>query len=138
MEKKSYELIIPASIDKLHEVLAFVDGLMEENDCPMRVQMKIDVVLEELFVNIAHYAYPERIGEAAIRVNINPEFIEITLIDSGIPYDPLAKPDPDVTLSARERQVGGLGIFMSKKLMDDISYEYKDGKNILVFRKNFH
>lgn len=129
-------LRIPAEIDKLPEVLAFVDEFLEENDCPMKAQMQIDVALEELFVNIAHYAYPEVTGETEISVSITPEYAEITLTDSGIPYDPLKKPDPDVTLSAEERQIGGLGIFMSKKMMDDISYEYKDGQNNLTIKKN--
>ena len=128
-------LRIPAEVNKLPDVLAFVDGLLEENDCPMKAQMQIDVALEELFVNIAHYAYPEGTGDAQISVSITPEYAEITLTDSGIPYDPLAKPDPDVTLSAEERAIGGLGIFMTKKLMDDIVYEYSDSKNILKIKK---
>ena len=135
MENKLYELKIAADTDKLPEVLTFVDTILEENGFPMKAQTQIDIALEELFVNIAHYAYPEADGEALIRVSIAPDCAEITLIDSGIPYDPLAKPDPDVTLSADERDIGGLGIFMSKKLMDDITYEYNDGKNILTVKK---
>lgn len=137
MEPKMHELTVSADIDRLHEVLAFVDELFEAHVCPMKAQMQIEVALEELFVNIAHYAYTKGTGEATIRVNITPEFIEITLIDSGIPYDPLKKPDPDVTLSAHDRPIGGLGIFMTKKLMDDVSYEYKDGKNHLTIKKLF-
>ena len=135
MEPKVYELTVAAELDRLHDVLSFVDDLLEQHDCPMKAQMQIDVALEELFVNIAHYAYPEGAGDAAIRVSITPESIEITLIDSGIPYDPLKKPDPDVTLSAEERQIGGLGIFMTKKLMDSIAYKYSDSKNILTIKK---
>ena len=134
MENK---LVIAAEIDKLSEVLAFVDTMLEENDCPMKAQMQIDIALEELFVNIAHYAYPDGDGEAEIDVNIVPGCAEITLIDSGIPYDPLAKPDPDVTLSAKDRAIGGLGIFMSKKIMDEMSYRYEDGKNNLTIKKMF-
>ena len=119
-------LRISAEVEKLHDVLAFVDALLEENDCPMKARTQIDVALEELFVNIAHYAYPEGTGDAEIRVCFSDGYVEITLIDGGIPYDPLAKPDPDVTLSAEERQIGGLGIFMTKKLMDDISYMLSD------------
>ena len=135
MENKTYALSIPAEVDNLPRVIDFVTGLLEENDFPMKAQMQIEVALEELFVNIAHYAYPDGAGDAEISVNITPDYAEITLSDSGIPYDPLAKPDPDVTLSAEERTIGGLGIFMSKKLMDDISYEYKDGKNTLTIKK---
>ena len=137
MKPNTYELTVPAKIDKLHEVLAFVDDLLEQHDSPMKAQMQIDVALEELFVNIAHYAYPDSTGEALIRVSVSPEYVEITLIDSGIPYDPLAKPDPDVTLNAQDRPIGGLGIFMTKKLMDNTSYEYKDRRNHLTIKKLF-
>ena len=136
MEPKVYELKIAADTDKLPDVLAFVDPILEENECSMKAVMQIDVVLEELFVNIAHYAYPDGDGEAKINVIVDDENVEITLSDNGIPYDPLAKPDPDVTLSAEDRAIGGLGIYMSKKLMDDISYQYSGGKNILTIKKN--
>ena len=137
MKPEVFELKVPAEVDKLQDVLDFTDALLEENSCPMKAMMHIDIALEELFVNIANYAYPESKGEALIRVRVTPEYAEITLIDSGIPYDPLAKPDPDITLSAEKRKIGGLGIFMSKKLMDDIVYEYSDGKNILTIKKLF-
>ncbi|MBQ9679112.1 MAG: ATP-binding protein [Ruminococcus sp.] len=137
MEPKTHELTVCADVDQLHDVLAFVDDLLEEHDCPIKAQMQIDVALEELFVNIAQYAYPDSTGKAVIRVSISSEFAEITLIDSGIPYDPLKKPDPDVTLNAQDRPIGGLGIFMTKKLMDNVSYEYKDGRNILTIKKCF-
>ena len=130
-----HKLSISAEVDKLPDVLAFIDTLLEENGCPMKAQMQIDVALEELFVNIAHYAYRGAVGGAEIRACVTPEYAEITLIDSGVPYDPLAKPDPDVTLSAEKRAIGGLGIYMTKKLMDNISYEYAEGKNILKIRK---
>lgn len=138
MKPKVHELKIPADVDKLQDVLDFADALLEENNCPMKAMMHIDIALEELFVNIAHYAYPDSNGEALIRMSVTPENAEITLIDSGIPYDPLAKPDPDITLSAQERKIGGLGIFMSKKLMDDITYEYSDSKNVLTIKKLFN
>lgn len=137
MEPKSYELTILADVEKLRDVLAFVDNILEKHGCPMKVQMQIDVALEELFVNIAHYAYPDKDGSAKICVSVSSEYAEITLIDSGIPYDPLSKPDPDITLDAQERPIGGLGIFMTKKLMDDISYEYRDGRNVLTLKKIF-
>ncbi|MBQ3265460.1 MAG: ATP-binding protein [Ruminococcus sp.] len=137
MEPKTYELTVPADVDRLHDVLAFVDDLLEQHDCSMKAQMQINVALEELFVNIAHYAYPDSAGKATIRVCVHSEYAEITLIDSGIPYDPLAKPDPDITLGAQDRPIGGLGIFMTKKLMDYVSYEYKNGRNILTIKKVF-
>lgn len=105
----------------------------------MRVQMQIDIAVEEIFVNIASYAYTPEIGKAEILIqeDHDPEGITITFIDTGIPYDPLAKPDPDVTLSANQRQIGGLGIYMVKKSMTDMTYRYEENRNILTIRKEF-
>lgn len=132
------ELTIEAKVENLEQVLAFVDAQLEVHDCSPKIQIQIDVAVEELFVNIAHYAYNPETGPATVRVEIdeNPLTVVITFIDNGIPYDPLAKPDPDVTLSAEEREIGGLGIYMVKKSMDNITYEHKEGKNILKIRKN--
>ena len=132
------ELNIAAKVDNLQDVLAFVDTVIEEAGCPMKAQMEIDVAVEEIFVNIASYAYDENGGEARMTVCVTEDKeAHITFYDSGIPYDPLAKEDPDVTLSAEERQIGGLGIFMTKKLMDDVSYEHTDGFNVLKLVKKF-
>ena len=131
------ELTLEARVENLDQVLSFVDGYLEQLGCPMKAQLQIDVAVEELFVNIAHYAYKPGIGSATIRVEAaqEPPAVSITFIDRGTPYDPLKKPDPDVTLSAEERQIGGLGIYMVKKSMDDIQYRYEDGQNILTIRK---
>ena len=131
------QLDIEAKIENLNEVLAFVDEQIEEAGCSMKIQMQIDVAVEEIFVNIAHYAYTPEVGPATIRVEIteDPLAAVLTFIDHGVPYDPLAKEDPDVSLPAEERQIGGLGIFMVKKTMDDVEYEYKDGQNILKIKK---
>ena len=132
------ELTIEADVNNLDEVLKFVDGELENYDCPPKIQMQLDIAVEELFVNISHYAYSPETGNATLKVEIleDPLAVEITFIDKGVPYDPLAKPDPDITLPAEKRQIGGLGIFMVKKSMDDIRYDYKDGKNILTIKKN--
>ncbi len=134
----SKEIEIDASTDKLNEVIDFVDSQLENIECSMKTQMKIDIAVEEIFVNIAQYAYAPEVGKATIRVQVsdNPLTVTITFLDNGKPYDPLAKEDPDVTLSAEERDIGGLGIFLTKKSMDDIRYEYKDGQNILTIEKN--
>jgi len=131
------ELEIEARTENLPQVLAFVDEQLEAADCPMKIQMQIDIAVEEIFVNIAHYAYTPEVGTAMVRVEIleDPPSVDITFIDGGVPYDPLAKADPDVTLSAEERQIGGLGIFMVKKSMDDVKYTYLDGHNILTLKK---
>ena len=131
------ELTVEAKLDNLNQVLQFVDSRLEEADCPIGMQMKIDVAVEEIFVNIASYAYTPDSGPATIRMEVeeNPKTAVITFLDHGVPYDPLAKDDPDVTLSIAEREIGGLGIFTVKKSMDDMDYEYQNGQNILTIRK---
>ena len=134
------ELIVEADRMNLPEVQLFVDEQLEEAGCPMATQISINIAVEELFVNIASYAYGDGNGKAVVQVSVHEEplSVEITFIDSGVQYDPLAKADPDTTLSAKERKKGGLGIFMVKKTMDNVSYEYKDGKNILTIQKNLN
>ena len=138
METKNNELEIEAAVENLPQVTDFVDSHLEKAGCPVKAQMQIDIAVEEIFVNIAHYAYDPETGKATVRVEVTeePVTVSITFIDQGIPYDPLAKADPDVTLPAEEREIGGLGIFMVRKTMDDVSYEYQDGKNILTLKKN--
>ncbi|MCR5676278.1 MAG: ATP-binding protein [Lachnospiraceae bacterium] len=133
------ELRNVAKLDNLDEVIAFVEEQLEEHDCPPKLVIQINIAVEEIYVNIAHYAYTPEIGEAVVQTEFSedPSGITITFIDSGKPFDPLAKPDPDVTLPAEERQIGGLGIYMVKKSMDDVQYERKDGKNILTITKRW-
>ncbi len=132
------ELTVEAKTTNIEAVTDFVNEQLEALDCPMKAQMQIDIAIDELFGNIAHYAYNPEIGKATVRVEVieDPLAVTITFIDNGVPYDPLAKADPDTTLSAEEREIGGLGIYMVKKSMDDITYEYKDGQNILAIKKN--
>ena len=132
------ELTIEAKIENIEAVTDFVNEQLEALDCPMKAQMQIAIAIDELFGNIAHYAYNPEIGQATVRVEVieDPLAVTITFIDNGVPYDPLAKADPNTTLSAEEREIGGLGIYMVKKSMDDITYEYRDGQNILAIKKN--
>ena len=132
------EMNIEATIDNIPTVTAWVDEQLEALDCPMKAQMQIDIAIDELFSNIARYAYNPETGPATVRVEVveNPMAVVITFIDKGIPYDPLKQEDPNTHLPAEEREIGGLGIFMVKKTMDDIAYEYKDGQNILTIKKN--
>lgn len=132
------ELTISAILENIETVTAFVDEQLQEMGCPMKAQMQIDIAIDELFSNIAHYAYTPDTGDATVRVEKcdNPTAVIITFIDRGKPYNPLAKDDPDTTLSAEEREIGGLGIFMVKKSMDHISYEYKNGQNVLRIKKD--
>ena len=132
------ELELEAVTENLQEVQSFVEDHLEASGCPMKAQMQIGVAVEEIFVNIANYAYHPDKGTATVRVEVSgaPVCVTITFVDHGVPYDPLAKDDPDVTLSADAREIGGLGIFMTKRIMDDVAYEYKDGQNILTLKKN--
>jgi anti-sigma regulatory factor (Ser/Thr protein kinase) len=130
------ELRIEAKVEKLPEAIEFATGTLTD-DCPMRERMHIELVTEEIFVNIANYAYSEPGGFVTIRRSggEGPEGLTLTFIDGGVPYDPLQKPDPDLTLPAEERPIGGLGVFLVKKIVDEAGYEYKEGKNILTVRK---
>lgn len=132
------ELNVAASVENIEAVTDFVNRELESLNCPMKAQLQIDVAIDELFGNIARYAYSAEGGEATVRVEVeeDPLSVIITFIDRGIPFDPLKRRDPNVTLSAEEREIGGLGIFLVKKTMDAIDYEYNDGQNILRIRKN--
>lgn len=131
------ELNVCATVENIQVVTDFVNEQLEMINCPVKILMQIDVAIDELFGNIAHYAYDPNVGPVTVRVEVQKDVpaIIITFIDNGVPYDPLQKEDPNITLSAEEREIGGLGIYMVKKTMDDISYEYKNGQNILKVRK---
>ena len=132
-------LTVEARVDNLDKVLSFVDEQLESAECPIGIQTQIDIAVEEVFVNIAQYAYDPDSGPAQISINLvrtAPLKVELSFIDSGIPYNPLAKEDPDVTKSVEERPIGGLGIYMVKNIMDEVHYEYKDGHNIFTITKN--
>lgn len=131
------ELHVDALTENLGQVLEFVEAKLEELDCSMKVQTQIDIAVEEIYVNIAHYAYQSEPGQVTISIETEEisDLVVIHFIDNGIPFNPLEKKDPDVTLSAEERNIGGLGIYMVKKSMDEVSYEYKDGQNIFTIKK---
>ena len=132
------EKTVQATLENLDEVMAFVEEQMEVYHCSMKMQMQIAVAVEEIYVNIASYAYREQKGNARIRVQSGGEPLQIiiTFEDDGIPYNPLLKEDPDIMLSAEERKIGGLGIYIVKKSMDQVEYHYQNGKNILTIRKD--
>ena len=132
------EMTIAATVENIETVTDFVNEQLEALDCPLKAQMQIDIAIDELFGNIAQYAYNPDVGEATVRVEVaeDPLSVIITFIDGGMPYDPLTAADPDITLAAEERSLGGLGIFMVKKSMDEIAYRYENGRNILTIRKN--
>ena len=127
----------PAKTQSLSEVLEFVEETLEGFECPMKIQTAISVAIEEVFVNVAHYAYPEGEGDMSLHIGFDDQNRTITfrMTDKGVPFDPLKKPDPDITLSAEDREIGGLGIFITKKTMDSLTYAYEDGENILTMTK---
>ena len=132
------DIEIEAVKENLDAVIAFIEHHLESIDCGPKARMQICMAAEEIFVNIANYAYAPDKGRAKVSVEVTdqPLTVVITFVDNGRHYDPLAKEDPDVTLPASERQIGGLGVFLVKQTMDDVVYEYKDGKNILKLKKN--
>ena len=127
----------PAKTEALSDVLAFIEQQLDIFSCPMKLQMAICVAIEELFVNVAHYAYPNGEGDMSLYLGFDDQSRTITfrMTDKGVPFDPLKKPDPDITLSAEDREIGGLGIFITKKTMDSLTYAYEDGENILTMTK---
>lgn len=138
-DKMPQELHITAVPENLNQVTAFVEAQLEQWDCPQKMLMQLTLAVEEVFVNISRYAYAPEIGPASIRIEVDQEPMEvcITFMDKGKPFDPLQKQDPDLSLSANDRQIGGLGIFLVKKTMDDIHYEYAGGRNILRIVKRW-
>ena len=137
---KTYELEIMAENENLSRVQSFLGECLAKVDCPAKAQMQMELAAEEIFVNIANYAYAPEKGRAVVRVEVSddPVTVTLTFIDQGVPYDPLKREEPDVTLPAEERGIGGLGIFLTKKTMDDVSYEYRDGQNILTLKKKIY
>ena len=127
----------PAKTQALFEVLAFVEQALEQFDCPMGTQTAICVAIEEVFINVAHYAYSGEEGDMTLGISFDEASRKVTfrMSDKGVPFDPLKKPDPDITLSAEEREIGGLGIFITKKTMDSLTYAYENGENILTMIK---
>ena len=132
------ELTVAATLENLTPVQSFIEEELEAAGCPMKAMVQISVAVEEIYVNIAHYAYHPEIGEATVRCCVGGDPLQVTIqfLDSGKPFDPLQKPDADTTLSAEERDIGGLGILMVKKSMDAVEYTYESGKNILTIRKS--
>ena len=135
-EQSAKEITLESTVENIGKATEFVDSELEALGWPIKAQAAIDVAIDEIFGNIAHYAYDPGTGPVTMRVESDSKAVEITFMDKGKPFDPLKKADPDVRLSAEERKIGGLGIFLVKKTMDDMTYEYKDGQNILKIRKN--
>ena len=126
-----------AKIEDISEITEFVEAELEKVDCPMKTVVQMNIAIDEIYSNIVKFAYPSKPGPAKVELIVknDPNSVSLRFIDEGIPYNPLKKEDPDVTLSAEERSIGGLGIFMVKKTMDEMKYAYENEKNILTVTK---
>ena len=135
--EQTSSMIFPAKTESLAEVLSFVEQALEKYECSLKIQTAISIAIEEVFVNVAHYAYEKDDGKVELNISFDEQTRNITfqMIDEGVQFDPLKKADPDITLSAEDRKIGGLGIFITKKTMDSINYAYENGKNILTMVK---
>lgn len=131
------KMTVEAKTGELDGVVAFVTGCLEDTDCPIQTMLKLECVIEEIFVNICYYAYPPDTGPVVITVEYSGDegYLTVEFSDRGKPYDPLAKEDPDVTMTAKDEKLGGLGIYLTKKLMDEVTYRYENGANILTMKK---
>jgi anti-sigma regulatory factor (Ser/Thr protein kinase) len=129
------EMTVAARLENIEVVTAFIDAFLEDADCPVKTQMQIDVAVDEVMSNIAHYAYPDGEGMVTVSIEEKENTVQIFFRDSGIPYDPLTAKAPDLSLSAEDRPIGGLGIHMVKKMMDAVSYRYENGQNMLTLQK---
>lgn len=133
------KLTIEATVENLPVVTEFITSSLEERDCSMKIIMQMELVIEEIFVNVASYAYRPNIGMVTVTKEFSddPQAITFSFTDSGFAYNPLEHEDPDVTAELDERGIGGLGIFLVKKNVNEIFYERKDGQNILTMKKLF-
>ena len=131
------EITVDATIENMDTVTAFVDDFLDQIACPMKSRIQINIVIDEIFGNICHYAYKDSIGAITVRVESGntPKAVFLTFTDNGIPYNPLDTEDPDITLSSEERKIGGLGIYLVKKNMDEMKYEYVNQQNRLWMEK---
>ncbi len=132
-------LTLPAALEKLETVQAFIATELEAVDCPMKAEIQIQVAVEEIYINIARYAYYPKVGEVTVICTVGGDPLQVTIqfLDRGKPFNPLAREEVDTTLSAEEREIGGLGILMVKKSMDAVSYAYRNGVNILTIKKGW-
>lgn len=127
---------LPAKLEAIQEAVAFVEELLEEHRVPQNVIMQIAVAVDELFCNVASYSGAFNV---ILDLEVDPakRCMRMCISDDGIPFDPLQKEDPDITLSAEERQIGGLGVFIVKQTMDQVSYAHVDGRNMLTIVKRW-
>jgi len=129
------QITVPAQIECANDVFVFIKEEMSSAGMDAKTQNSVRIAVEEIFVNIASYAYPAEVGDVTVSITTAADKCIVKFEDSGTPYDPLDESDPDTELSLDERDIGGLGIFMTKELMDNVEYRYEDGQNILIISK---
>lgn len=129
---------VQSDVDELDRVIGFVDGALEGTGASRKAVLQLELAVEEVFVNIARYAYHPEDGKVWVSCDVDEDTmsVAITFMDMGPEFDPLAAPDPDVTLPAEERGIGGLGIFLVKTNVDGISYRRRNGYNVLTIEKS--
>lgn len=133
---KTRRLVLPNDIETIPQLNEFIDSVAEEVGLEMSLTMSLNLALEEAVVNVMEYAYPEgQKGNVEIEVTADQEWMTFVITDTGIAFDPTMKEDADTTLSAEERPIGGLGIFLVRQLMDVIDYKRQDNKNVLTLQK---
>ena len=134
-------LEVPAETAQIHAVNDFLHAELDRRLCPKRIQSQLDLVIEELFVNVCHYAYADTGKTGTVKVqrtySADPPCVKVKLIDEGVPFDPLAKPDVELPTSVDDLAIGGLGIFMVKNLVDDLHYERVDDANVVTILKKW-
>lgn len=130
-------ITVPAYDNDPDPVIEFVEGQLGERDCPPKALYQIQVAIEEILVNIVSYAGLSDADGVEVRCEVidDPLRVVMQFLDGGVPFDPLAKEDPDISAEAIVEREGGLGIFMVKQMMDDVTYTYEDGKNTLTILK---
>lgn len=140
-EKSTKLLTVDATMDNMDKVISLVEENLDMAGCPMKITMKIMVCVEEAYVNIVNYAYGGQNGKCTIELQTESGdekgYAKIVLRDGGIPFNPLIKEEPDINLSAEERNIGGLGIYMVKNIMDRVDYAYEGKENILTMEKGW-
>ncbi len=138
MENEKKELTIRAKLSEVDRARKFITNELDQRNCPEDVAGRIELALEEMLVNVVCYAYPEGEGEVTVTVFFpKSDVIRIEITDKGIPYDPTKRSDPDVAKPLNQRKKGGLGIFMTKQIMDEMTYDHKDGLNRTILIKQF-
>ena len=133
------EITVEAALPNIETVTEFVNAQLEAWGCPGKARLQIDIAIDELFSNIARYAYGDGAGDATVRFSFDASTrtASVTFVDGGVPFDPVKREDPTLPSSIQETSIGGLGILMVKKTMDELSYRREAGDNVVTFRKSW-